>query len=80
MFLLMDSHYNIKEYVLIHLNICLKGHGTKQIHSNAFNANDAGEYRYSVFLLSLHDLVIFVYCSVLGECAILTYAHSSQRK
>lgn len=29
---------NIKEYVLIHLNIGLKGHGAKQIHSNAFNA------------------------------------------
>lgn len=39
MFLLTDSH-NVKEYVLIHLNIGLKGHGAKQIHSNAFNAND----------------------------------------
>ena len=69
MFLLTDSRYNIKEYVLIHLNICLKGRGAEQIHSNAFNVNDAGEHRYSVFLVSLHDLVIFVYRSVLGECA-----------
>lgn len=57
MFLLTGSCYNIKQYVLIHLNIRLKGHGAKQIHSNAFNVNDTGEYRYSVFLFSLYDLV-----------------------
>lgn len=75
MFLLTDSRYNIKEYILIHFNICLKGYGAKQIHSNALNVNGAGEYRYSVFLLSLHDLVIFVYHSVLGECA-FTHPHT----
>lgn len=42
MFLLVDSIHNIKEYVFTHPDICLKGRGAKQIHSNAFDANDAG--------------------------------------